>query len=500
MHTSTEPAASRAAAASPAEPWLDDGRALYIQGLVALRDSDTDAAVELLTAALRRQPSHQGMRRNLMRALLAASRFRQALMQADVCLLAAPHDAELHFARGSALNGLGEPARASAALTRAAAFRPDHAATFLNLANAQADLDDLAAAEDLCRRAIELDPKLPEAHASLGYVLTAQGRVAAAIEACETAIRLSPTFTQAHWNLAIAALLAGDLPRGFTEYEWRKQHPSYRGDFPASAGPQWDGSDPAGRTILVRAEQGSGDVIQFARFLPAIHAAGGVPILVCSAPMAPLIRLIPGVHVVSSDDSPPPYDVWIDQMSLPRVFAATLDTLPGATGYLRADPHRVAAWRARLPGGLNVGVAFSGNPAHPNDRRRSIPRGLVAPLPDMPGITFINLHHGAAAVGLGLPDLSARLADYAETAALIEALDLVVSVDTSIAHLAGALGKPAWVLLAAAPDWRWLLGRPDSPWYASLRLLRQQQAGDWTGVLAQVIRELPTVSRSGPIV
>jgi len=209
--------------------------------------------------------------------------------------------------------------------------------------------------------------------------------------------------------------------------------------------------------------------------------------------MVPLIQSISGIRVIPTEDPLPRYDAWIDLMSLPHVFGTTLDTLPGASGYLRADAGRVAAWKARLPVGRKVGVALAGNPAHPNDRRRSIPPRLVFPLPEMPGISFINLHHGAAASGLGLPDLSAQLTDYAETAALLDNLDLVVTVDTSIAHLAGALGKPGWVLLPAAPDWRWLLGRADSPWYASLRLLRQQQAGDWTDVLAQVMRALPDV-------
>lgn len=498
MRSAAELVAPELAPAPAAEPQRDDGRALYVQGLVALRDGDAEAAVGLLTVAVRRQPAHQGARRNLMRALLALGRFHQALMQADICLLAAPDDGELHLGRGTALNALGEPALACAALTRAAALRPDHAPSFLNLANAQADLDDMGAAEALCRRAIQLDPSMPEAHASLGFILTSKGRPAAAIEACEAAIRLSPDFTQAHWNLAVAALLAGDLPRGFAAYEWRKRHLPYRGDLPALPGPEWDGSDPAGRTILVRAEQGAGDAIQFARFLPSIRDAGGIPILACPAPVAPLIRSMPGVRVVSSGDKLPRYDAWIDQMSLPRVLATTLETLPGAAGYLRADPARVQAWRARLPAGRKVGVAFSGNPLHANDHRRSIPLGLVAPLPVIPGNTFIDLHHGADAGRIGLPDLSAQLTDYAETAALIENLDLVVSVDTSVAHLAGALGKPAWVLLAAAPDWRWLLERDDSPWYGSLRLLRQQRAGDWTGPLAQVTRELPPFLRSAP--
>lgn len=482
--------------ANPGAPQAQlEQQELYISGLLALRDGDADAVGRLL-AASRQQPAHQGVRRNLLRAFIAARRFQQALEHADVCLTLTPDDAEFHFARGTALNALGEPAAACAALSRAVSLRPDHAPSLLNLANAKVDLDDLEAAEELCRRAIRQDPRLIEAHASLGFILTARGRPAQAIAACEAAIELSPEYTPAHWNLAVAALLSGDLARGFAEYEWRKRHLPYCRDFAPLPGPQWDGSDPTGRTILVRAEQGFGDIIQFARYLPLMHEAGGDAVLVCPAAMAPLMRSMPGIRVVTQGSVPPRYNSWIDQMSLPRVFHATLGTLPGANGYLQADPTRVAGWRANLPVGRKVGVVFAGNALHGNDRRRSVPPRTAFPLPEIPGVTYINLHHGPTAMGLGLTDLTAQLTDYAETAALLANLDLIVTVDTSIAHLAGAMGRPAWVLLPAAPDWRWLLARTDSPWYASLRLLRQQRAGDWAPVLAQVTHELPEFLRS----
>jgi hypothetical protein len=340
------------------------------------------------------------------------------------------------------------------------------------------------------RTAISLDPALAEAHASLGSLLTMQARLPEAIEACEAAIHLRPDFAEAHWNLAIAALLSGDLPRGFAEYEWRKRHARYQADFPTLPGRRWDGSDPTGQTILVRAEQGSGDAIQFARYLPLIRAAGGVPILVCSPALVPLIQSIPGVQAIASSQPLPAHDAWIDQGSLAHVFGTTLETIPAPDSYLQADSVRVKAWRMRLPGGRKVGVVFTGNPKHPADRRRSVPLELIGKLPDIPGLSFVNLQHGTAAGGLRLPDLTPWLTDYAETAALIENLDLVVTVDTSIAHLAGALGKKVWILLPHAPDWRWLLGRTDSLWYRSARLFRQPASGDWASVLTQVMREI----------
>jgi Flp pilus assembly protein TadD len=499
--------------AAPAQPprlqaaTRDDSRELYVRGLLALRNGDIAEAVSLLTHALRRRPGHHGMRRNLVRALLIGERFEQVVVQANAALAGAPDDAELHFARGTALNALGEHARACAAFARALSLQPDHAPSWLNMGNASADLDDLASAETLYRTAIRLDVTLAEAHASLGYVLTMQGSLAEAIAACEAAVRLRQDFAQAHWNLAIALLLDGDLPRGFTEYEWRKQHARYRADFSHIPGPQWDGTGPPGQTILVRAEQGFGDVIQFARYLPLIREEGGHPVLVCAPALVPLIGSMPGVQAVASADALPAYDAWIDQISLARVFGTTLDAIPSPESYLSADPVRVQAWRVRLanePWHLHtldpcstrrVGVAFAGNRRHRGDRRRSIPPDLDIRLPDIPGLGFVSLQHGGAGHRLGLPDLTQWMTDYAETAALIETLDLVITVDTSVAHLAGALGKPVWVLLPHAPDWRWLLGRPDSPWYRSARLFRQPNADDWTSVWEEVTRELRLMFR-----
>ena len=476
----------------PAEHAADEERTLYMRGLLALRNGDAEEAASLLTRALRWQPTHRGMRRNLVRALLAAEHYEQVLHQANAALEGTPDDGELHFARATALNALGQHTKACAAFARALSLRPGHAASWLNMGNASADLDDLASAETLCRTAIRLDPRLAEAHASLGHILTLRGRLAEAIEACEAAIGLRPEFAQAHWNLAIAALLSGDLRRGFMEYEWRKLHARYRGDFPELPGRRWDGADVRGRTILVRAEQGFGDVIQFARYLPLIRDSGGDAVAVCAPPLVPLMRSIPGVRAVAASDRLPPYDAWVDQISLPGLFGTTLDTIPDTERYLSADPARIEDWRVRLPTGRKIGIALAGNPRHPADRRRSVPTDFGVVLPDISGVSFVNLRHGGSAGVPGLPDLTPWMTDYAETAALIDNLDLVVTVDTSVAHLAGALGKPAWILLPHAPDWRWMLGRLDSPWYRSVRLFRQPSPGDWGSVLTRVMEELST--------
>lgn len=479
---------------SVAQPLVEltalNGQTLYVAGLQALRAGDGAGASDLLIAALRHQPAHPGMRRNLVRALLASERYQQLLVQAGNALADAPDDAELHFAHGTALNALGQHAAACTAFGRALSLQPDHAPSWLNMGNAAIDLDDLTSAETCYRTAVRLDPSLPEVHASLGYILTRLGQPTEAIAACEAAIRLRPDLAQAHWNLAVAALLAGDLRRGFTAYEWRKRHTRFRKDFPDLPGPMWDGSDPTGQTILVRAEQGFGDAIQFARYLPMIRDAGGSPVLSCAPALVPLMRSMHGVRAVASFENVPPYDAWIDQMSLPKIFATDLDTIPAADFYLAADRTRIEAWDARLPSGGRIGLAFAGNPNHTGDRRRSIPPALLARWRSDRRESFINLQHGPSAASLGLTDLTPWLTDYAETAALIANLDLVITVDTSVAHLAGALGKPVWILLPHAPDWRWLLGRSDTPWYRSARLFRQPTPDDWDSVLAQVAHAL----------
>jgi tetratricopeptide (TPR) repeat protein len=466
---------------------VDDGIALYLRGLTMLRDGDPGDAACLLFQALRRQPAHPGMRRNLIRALLAARRFDQVLPQADAALAADPDNAELHFARGTALNALGRHTAACAAFHRSVLARPDFAPALLNWGNASVDLDDLDAAEGLYRAAIQQDPTLVEAHASLAYVLTRRGNLTQAIAACDAAIRLRPDFAQAQWNRAIALLTAGDYTTGFAAYEWRKRHPAYRRDFPSMSTLEWDGSDPAGRRILVRGEQGMGDAIHFARYLAAIQARGGTPILACHAALAPLIDTMPGVETCAPDACPT-HDAWIDQMSL----ALRLGTIPYPEGYLTADPRGWATRLGRRDGDLLVGLALAGNPDTPTDRRRSVPAELTQVLPAIDQVRFINLQHGKQASRLALPDLTGSLPDYAATAELIAALDLVICADTSIAHLAGALGKPTWLLLPTDPDWRWMLGRDDSPWYASIRIIRQTRPRDWGGVLDRVFADLAT--------
>jgi tetratricopeptide (TPR) repeat protein len=455
----------------------------YVDGLTYLRTGELPAAISLFRAVLLNHPSHLGARRNLIRALLASGEHDAVIVETAGALQDVAESAELQFLRGTAFNALSRPTEAIPALTASVALNPKFAPAWLNLGNAFMDAGDIVTAEAHCRQALDLDPALIEAWVSLGFILTEQGRLAEAIVALETAIEIEPANVQAHWNLATAALLAGDLPRGFEEYEWRKRHDLFRRDFINLPGPVWDGGDPAGFTILVHAEQGFGDTIQFARYLPLIARNGGKPVLACDPTLVKLLGSIPGIRVVSKFAGLPLYDAWIDQMSLPRVFGTTAATIPYAQGYLSAD-----AFRGALPPARRIGVAWAGNPLHRNDRRRTPSEDVFRKLADTPGCRFISLMPGRALSWTAPPPLP--LSDHAETAALIAALDLVITVDTSVAHVAGALGRPAWVLLPYAPDWRWLLNRNDTPWYNSVRLFRQPYPGDWASVIAEVAAAL----------
>jgi Flp pilus assembly protein TadD len=471
----------------------DDARPVRLYGLMLLSVGRAAEAVPVLRTAVNLEPEHVAARLHLARALLADSQPNAALIEIRAASLQAPGLAEAAFLRGTALSALGEPALAAAALSECLAKDPDHAPAHLNLGNCYVDMDRLAEAEACHRRAVSLDPTLAEAHASLGFVFTSLGRLDEAIAACRAAIRLRPTFALAHWNLAVAALLAGDFAVGFREYEWRKRHDRFRTDFVNLPGPVWDGSALGSRILLVHAEQGFGDTIQFARYLPMLAAGGAKVVLACDWALTALLSTLPGIVAVVKDRPLPAYDYWVDQMSLPLMCRTQPDAIPSPQGYLCACSTRQSAWREALPTGHKVGIAWAGNPSHSNDHHRSLSVAALEKLVATPGISFINLQLGPRASEGRLAPLPLPLTDYAETAALIANLDLVVTVDTSVAHLAGALGVPCWVMLPFAPDWRWRLGREDSPWYTSVRLFRQPSVGDWDSVVREIRARLTVV-------
>lgn len=340
---------------------------------------------------------------------------------------------------------------------------------------------------------------------NFGITLAAERRIREAELAFRRALRWRPDLADAHHARGMLLLMSGRFSEGFEELEWRWRTPGMRSQLRGWAVPQWRGEALGNRTLLLHAEQGLGDTLQFCRYASLIK--GGPVLLEVPAPLARLMSSLDGVAgVLVRGQALPPIDLHCPLLSLPRAFGTTLESIPSETPYLRANAAEVEGWRARLPqfAGLKVGLVWAGRRdlgRTETDARRSLSLQTLAPLGDVPGVSFVSLQKGVEAAQAGSPPAgmelrnhSEELTDFAATAALIECLDLVITVDTAVVHLAGALSKPVWLLNRFDADWRWLLRRDDSPWYPSLWQFRQEATGDWATVIARVRRALRTVA------
>ncbi len=440
--------------------------------------------------------------------LAALARRDEAAASIDRALGLDPASAEALNTLGNLRLAGGDAAGAETAYRQALASRPAYAEALSNLGSALRALDRLAEAEMALRRAAALRPGYAGALANLGLVLQEQGRLADALAAYDAALAADPGHAAAHGNRAMLLLLLGRLEEGFAAYEGRWQMPGFataRRDFGC---PVWTGERLDG-VLLIHAEQGLGSAIQFVRYAALAAERCGRVVLECQAPLLRLFRQSlagpegPVAEVVRKGDPLPPCDRHAPLMSLPHLLATRLASIPAAIPYLAADAADLAGWRERLEPAPRprVGLVWSGNPRHENDRHRSLPAAALAPLVAGSAASFFSLQVPARAEDLAaLPpgrvvNLAPYLGDFADTAAAISTLDLVVSVDTAAVHLAGALGRPAWLLLPHIAEWRWLVGRDDSPWYPSLRLFRQRAAGDWAELIDRVGAAL--AARSG---
>lgn len=412
---------------------------------------------------------------------------------------------DAHHNLGNLLKDSGRPVDAEATYRRALALKPDYAEAHNNLGILLKRDGRLAEAEATYRRALALQPDRAEIHNNLGIMLKTNLRLAEAEAAHRRALELNPGYVEARLSLCLLLLSTQRYTEAWPLYESRyaPERKTVAVPFPSLPWPQWQGESLAGKSLLIWPEQGFGDYIQFVRYAPLLKARGVSRLtLLCRAPLVPLLKTVEGVDAVVTDEAAvAAHDCWCFVMSLPLHFSVAADTLGEVPlPYVHALPERVARWRERLPAARRkVGLVWKGSAGHGNDGNRSLP-GLasLAPLWSVPGITFVSLQKGSGEeeaaqppAGQPLAALGGLMEDFADTAAIVSQLDLVVCVDTAVAHLAGALGKPCWVLLPVIDtDWRWGLEGTDSAWYPSLRLFRQAEGEDWCRVIAEVAAAL----------
>ena len=470
------------------EAYANRGTALQALTQLAAAIASYDKAIAL-------KPDYAGAYSNRGVALKELKQLDAAIASYDKAIALKPDYAEAYSNRGVALKELRQLNAALASYDKAIALKPDYAEAHSNRGVALKELKQLDAAIASCDKAIALKPDYADAYYNRGNALQDLNQLDAAIASFDRAIAIDPGYSEAYWNKSLSLLLGGDFEKGWELYEWRWERKE-REAKPNLMQPLWLGAESIeGQIILLHSEQGLGDTIQFCRYVKLVSDLGANVILEVEEPLIAMLSNLAGVsQVVAKGSALPTFDVHCPLMSLPLAFKTTLATIPSAQAYLPIDSGKVTDWAGKLgaKGKPRVGLVWSGRPAHVNDRNRSLDLSRV--ISYLPGnFEYFSLQkelrEADQATLQAHPDIrhfGAALNDFSETAALCGQMDLVISVDTSIAHLSAAIGKPTWVLLPYVPDWRWLLNRDDSPWYPSARLFRQRAVGDWASVLAEV--------------
>ncbi|MFE1602202.1 tetratricopeptide repeat protein [Methylobacterium sp. ID0610] len=492
--------------AAPAEP-----PALRGLAALALARGDFAEAAILLRRWLSLRPEDGEARLALVEALMRAGRPAEAEPELAAFVRRYPEDWRSLSNLGVLRKNLGRYAASEAAHRRALVLMPAEPGLLGNTGFALARMPGRETeAERWLRRAAALGGDAPQALVDLARFLAEQGREAEAEALCRTVLARDPEHAQAHLVLAFGRLARGALEAGFRDYEWRRRLPGWAAHRAPEA-PDWTGDDPAGRTILIEEEQGLGDAIQFIRYARPLRARGARVIAACGPALQRLFSAMPDLDAVIGLDGPaPPHDAWAPLLSLPHLLGPETGTAPGTLPYLSAEPERAARWRARLAAGavpgrsFRAGLVWAGSPGHPDDARRSPGLAALADLLDVPGVQTVLLQAGPGRADLGLVplpphclDLGPDLADLADTAAAMAALDLVITCCTAPAHLAGALGCPVWNLVAFAPDWRWGRQGEATSWYPTMRLFRQPRPGAWAPVAAEVRAALAAAALPG---
>ncbi len=505
----------------------------YANIAVLLHNQDKfEASIPYYRRALQLNPDRAETYYNLGIGMSRIGRLDQALACYQQVIWLQPDREISYYICGTILHQLNQLPEAISYYRQAIALKPDYAEPYCNLGVLLARQGNLTEAIACYQKAIAINPKIAEVHINLGAAYMAQGKVIEAIgsyqeaiainpndaitysnlgnayleqgmlpeaiASCQQALSVQPDHADAHLNLGLALLLSGDLRSGFTEYEWRYSCAEVqRPQLPLSQ--LWDGNDLEGKEILVYSEQGLGDTIQFIRYLRLLEARGGKVYFVCHPSLQRLFTTVAGIHQLLPKVAH--LDLYAPLLSLPHILGTTLETIPDQVPYLSVPTEiqppiilEAAQKQPHLKVQLKVGLVWFSNNPNPNSSKRSCPFSHFLKLFDIPSISFYSLQKDLLATDRDLltqnrekvMDLSDRLEDFAVTAAIIEQLDLVISIDTAVAHLAGAIAKPVWLLIPFAPDWRWLLKRDDSPWYPTMRLFRQDSPNDWEGVVNKV--------------
>ena len=427
--------------------------------------------------------------------LLQSGHSAEALVRFQAALNIESSSATLYLHAGAALHDLGGYEEAVDCYRNALNAEPGMGQAYNNMGNSLMALGRFVEAADCFLMSSELLQTSPVPLAARATALQALGRIAEAESDCRRALQLDPAFAAAHWNLALNLLLQGRYIEGWPEYEWRWRKPDFTSPCRHTDIPLWDGSPLNGHTILLHAEQGFGDAIQFIRYIPLVAGCGGNIILECHPQLVALFKSIKGVKsVVPFGEQLPSCEYQAPFLTLPRIFGTTLENIPACPHFL-VPSEQLVKWQQRtfFYSGAKVGIVWAGSTIHRNDGFRSLSLTLLSSFAESSNINIFSLQMGDARQHLKLSplaerviDLTDQIHDFVDTAALIEQLDLVISVDTAVVHLAGSLGKQAWLMLPTAPDWRWLLERNDSPWYPTIRIFRQKRSGDWADVINRV--------------
>lgn len=470
-------------------------------GLVLQKLKRNDEALALLRKAIAARPDSPDSLSNLGAVLCDLEQFAEAMTHIEKAIRLRPDFAEAHNNLGLIHRAQKAYPAARTAHERAIAIRPDFMEAWSNLGQTLQLQGLTHEAMDAYRRAVKLRPGFSDVYSSMGTAQVELQQLDDAIGSFREAIRLRPNYALAHFNLSQALLMTGQWREGWEEQEWRWKARELKLPKTSFTQPEWTGEPLNGRRIFIYCEQGFGDSIMFARFLPLVAKRGGRIVLGCQREVQKLLASVEGVEqtIVAGEDIPP-VDLQCALMSLPRFFDTTPLTVPREIPYLHPDPQLVDLWRQRVSvadGKFKVGLVWAGRPDHKNDRNRSMPLKALLPLANAENVWFCSLQKGTATRQLRevestwpIVDYSDQLADFSQTAALIENLDLIITPDTAAAHLAGAIGKPVWVITAFLVDWRNMLNRRDNPWYPSMCLFRQTRAGEWETPVLEVLEAL----------